>query len=152
MLYAVFQPLLGQSQVPLPELLWASHLDLLESLLVASSGPALAARQVNSSGRRPLNLQRLVFQRSNIQYQSPERFCGMLGGGNEFLKRLELLYPVDVIPDVFLRVYTKHVINDASDSHCSRDTKPGKNLWRQLQRAGGGPPTQWLTLPWSRVL
>src|SRR3990167_2662759 len=79
MLYAVFQPLLVQSQVPLPELLWASHLDLLESLLVASSGPALAARQVNQPGRRLLNLQRLVFQRSNIQYQGLGGFCGMLG-------------------------------------------------------------------------
>jgi hypothetical protein len=82
-----------------------------------------------------------------------EAFCGVLGGGNEFLRRLEALYPVEVIPgDVFLHVYTRHAIQDASDWACSRDTKPGKDLWRSLQSHGGSPPTQWLTLPWSRVL
>lgn len=82
-----------------------------------------------------------------------EKFCGVLGGGNEFLRRLEALYPVEVIPgDVFLHVYTRHVIQDASDWACSRDTKPGKDLWRSIQKAGAAPPTEWLTLPWSRVL
>jgi hypothetical protein len=82
-----------------------------------------------------------------------ELFVGVLGGGNEFLRRFEALYPVEVIPgDVFLHVYTLHVVNDASDWKCSRDTKPGKDLWRSLQKHGGQPPTQWLTLPWSRVL
>jgi hypothetical protein len=82
-----------------------------------------------------------------------EKFCGVLGGGNEFLRRFEALYPVEVISgDVFLHVYTRSVINDASDLHCSRDTKPGKDLWRAIQKAGWQPPTEWLTLPWSRVL
>lgn len=82
-----------------------------------------------------------------------EKFCGVLGGGNEFLRRFDKLYPVEVIlGDVFLNVYTRSVINDASDLHCSRDTKPGKDLWREIQRAGWQSPTEWLTLPWSRVL
>lgn len=82
-----------------------------------------------------------------------EAFLGMLGGGNEFLRRFEALHPVEVFPgNVFLHVYTRHVIDDASDLHCSRDTKPGKDLWRQIQRAGWKPPDKWLTLPWSRVL
>jgi hypothetical protein len=82
-----------------------------------------------------------------------EQFIGVLGGGNEFLRRFEKLYPVEVITgDVFLHVYTRHVIDDASDRVCSRDTKPGKDLWRSIQKAGWKPPTEWLTLPWSRVL
>lgn len=82
-----------------------------------------------------------------------EKFVGVLGGGNEFLRRLQALYPVDMVPgDVFLHVYTRHVINDASDWACSRDTKPGKDLWRSIQKAGWKPPTEHLTLPWSRVM
>jgi hypothetical protein len=81
-----------------------------------------------------------------------EKFCGVLGGGNEFLRRIEAQYPVELIPgDVFLHVYTRHVIKDASDWACSRDTKPGKDLWRSLHNHGAAPPTEWLTLPWSRV-
>jgi hypothetical protein len=83
-----------------------------------------------------------------------ESFCGVLGGGNEFLRRFHAMYPSMQVPgDVFLHVYTRSVVNDASDLHCSRDTKPGKDLWRSMVKAGGGgPPTQHLTLPWSRVL
>jgi len=82
-----------------------------------------------------------------------EKFCGVLGGGNEFLRRLQALYPVEVLTgDIFMHVYTRSVINDASDWACSRDTKPGKDLWRSIQKAGWQPPTEWLTLPWSRVL
>jgi hypothetical protein len=83
-----------------------------------------------------------------------EAFCGVLGGGNEFLRRFQAMYQSALVPGkVFLHVYTRSVINDASDLHCSRDTQPGKDLWRAMQKAGGGgPPTEWLTLPWSRVL
>jgi hypothetical protein len=83
-----------------------------------------------------------------------EAFCGVLGGGNEFLRRFQAMYQSATVPgDVFLHVYTRSVINDASDLHCSRDTKPGKDLWRSMVKAGGGgPPTKHLTLPWSRVL
>lgn len=81
-----------------------------------------------------------------------EAFCGVLGGGNEFLRRFEALYPCEVLKKVFLHVHTRSVIDDASDLHCSRDTKPGKDLYRALHRAGSAYPTEWLTLPWSRVL
>ena len=81
-----------------------------------------------------------------------EKFCGVLGGGNEFLRRFERYYPVDQMRKLFLHVYTRSVISDASDTHCSRDTKPGKDLWRAMHNHGVGAPTEWLTLPWSRVL
>lgn len=82
-----------------------------------------------------------------------EKFCGVLGGGNEFLRRLEAKFPSDMVPgDIFLHVHTRSVVDDASDRHCSRDTKPGKDLWRAMNRSGGSQPTEWLTLPWSRVL
>ena len=79
-----------------------------------------------------------------------ERFCGVLGGGNEFLRRLEAIYTPQVL-DTFLHVYTRHVIKDASDWSCDRDTQPGKDLWRKLKNAGSSTPKEWLTLPWSRV-
>jgi hypothetical protein len=81
-----------------------------------------------------------------------EEFCGVLGGGNEFLRRFQAQYQVGMVPgDVFLHVFTRSVVDDASDRHCSRDTKPGKDLMRAMYRAGGRPPERWLTLPWSRV-
>lgn len=82
-----------------------------------------------------------------------EQFIGVLGGGNEFLRRAEAAYSVKIFPgDVALHVYTRHAIPDASDRHCSRDSKPGKDLWRALSQKGELRPTQSLTLPWSRVL
>lgn len=82
-----------------------------------------------------------------------EQFCGVLGGGNEFLRRFQATYPVETIAgDVFLHVYTRSVIEDASDLHCGRDTKPGKDIERYLRTVGREKPTEWLTLPWSRVL
>lgn len=82
-----------------------------------------------------------------------EKFVGVLGGGNEFLRRAESLYPLKIFPgNVALHVYTRHAIPDASDQHCSRDSMPGKRLWEKLRDRGELYPTETLTLPWSRVL
>lgn len=82
-----------------------------------------------------------------------EKFCGVLGGGNEFLRRAEEKYPIEIFPgNVALHVYTRHAIPDASDRHCSRDKAPGKNLWKRLRARQELSPKDVLTLPWSRVL
>lgn len=83
-----------------------------------------------------------------------EVFCGVLGGGGEFLARLEreagppLLLPEECA----LHVLTRSVVADASDQHCNRDTAPGKALWRAKQAQGLPKPTSWLHLPWERQL
>lgn len=82
-----------------------------------------------------------------------ERFCGVLGGGNEFLRRFESMFASEIVPgDIFLHVHTRSVVDDASDRHCSRDTRPGKELERAIAKSGRATPTQWLTQPWSRIL
>ena len=84
-----------------------------------------------------------------------EDFSGVLGGGSEFLERLGQTARASLLPDtIFLEVVTSHVVADASDTHCSRDTAPGKTLWRGLQAQGrvAPKPTSWLRLPWKQVL
>lgn len=83
-----------------------------------------------------------------------EEFIGVLGGGNEFLRRLELAAgPPHVLPEsVCLHVYTRDKVKDSSDWACNRDTTPGKRLWLSLkaEKKLGEPKT--LTLPWHREL
>lgn len=60
-------------------------------------------------------------------------FSGCLGGGTEFLKRLEALAEPRLLPEIIpLHVYTRTTIVDASDWSLSRDRAEGK---RRAQRA-----------------
>jgi Glycosyl transferase family 2 len=80
-------------------------------------------------------------------------FIGCLGGGTDFLRRLEwhqgapLLLPKDIV----LHVYTRHVIADASVTTLSRDTKPGKVIQRR-KGATHHKPTNPIRLPYEREL
>lgn len=81
-----------------------------------------------------------------------EDFAGVLGGGNEFLKRCERhCGPFELLPaPICLHVHTRDVVPDASDLHCSRDTTAGKQIWRR--KGTTNTPTEWLRFPWERVL
>lgn len=80
-------------------------------------------------------------------------FSGVLGGGGEFLERLAKVGQCFLLPEeIRLQVVTRHVVADASDTHCSRDTAPGKERWRALRARGQTKPTEWLLWPWERVL
>jgi len=82
-----------------------------------------------------------------------EDFSGTLGGGAEFLRRLNRTAEARIAPaDVHLHVYTRTAIADASDLHCSRDTRVGKDIERQLRADGMPKPSSWLRFPWHRVL
>lgn len=82
-----------------------------------------------------------------------EDFSGILGGGGEFLRRLgKTVRAAMMPPDVFLNVYTRDAIPDASDLHCSRDMAPLRKLERSYRETGMPEPTSWLRFPWHRVL
>lgn len=84
-----------------------------------------------------------------------EDFAGVLGGGSEFLQRLEQVAREDLLPKhIHLHVYTRHAIADASDLHCDRDRQPGKVIMRRktVKAKMRGKPSNLLRLPWERVL
>lgn len=83
-----------------------------------------------------------------------EIFAGVLGGGGEFLARLERTAgpPMLLSPDVCLHVVTRSVAEDASITGLSRDTAPGKAIWREKQARGLPPPTTWCRQPYERIL
>jgi hypothetical protein len=63
-------------------------------------------------------------------------FSGCLGGGSDFLKRLEdVAGPLLLPPAIQLHVYTRSEVKDASDWSLSRDTNEGKRR-AKLKRAG----------------
>ncbi len=79
-----------------------------------------------------------------------EAFAGVLGGGSEFLRRLQAVAPWELAPPAIrVEVVTRSVVPDASVTMLDRDTGPGKMIERQVQ---GQRPTQWLCIPWARVL
>ena len=82
-----------------------------------------------------------------------EDFAGCLGGGTEFLKRLEREYgPPLVLPrDIRLEVFTRSKIADASVTTLSRDTRKGKEIARR-KAAHPGKPANPLRFPWVREL
>jgi hypothetical protein len=81
-----------------------------------------------------------------------EDFVGCLGGGTEFLKRLERNYgaPLMLPADICLHVYTRDKIADASVTSLSRDTRPGKERGRK--KALYSRPKAPLRFPWVREL
>lgn len=81
-----------------------------------------------------------------------EDFAGCLGGGSEFLKRLERTGGSPKLLDdpVCLHVYTRDKIKDASDWSLSRDTTRGKTI--QKQKPAGSKPESHIRFPWVREL
>lgn len=77
-----------------------------------------------------------------------EDFSGCLGGGTDFLKRMERLAPPALVPEpMHLLVFTRSVAEDASDRTLSRDRTAGKALQRKI---GGRPPSSHLRFTWSK--
>ena len=83
-----------------------------------------------------------------------EDFSGVLGGGGEFLARLaRTAGPPLLLPSgIHLHVVTRSVAEDSSITGLSRDTAPGKAIWREKQARGLPRPTAWCLKPWERVL
>ena len=82
-----------------------------------------------------------------------EVFNGVLGGGSEFLHRLKHRAPGAMLPnDIFLEVYTKDVIPDASVTGLSRDTAEYSRRRKKLEASGKTVPKKVVCLPWERVL
>lgn len=77
-----------------------------------------------------------------------EDFSGCLGGGTDFLKRMERLAQPELVPaPVHLLVFTRSVAADASDFSLSRDRTKGKELQRKI---AGRKPTSHLRFTWSK--
>lgn len=86
-----------------------------------------------------------------------EDYAGCLGGGSEFLRRLEQTGGAAHLIDdpVCLHVYTRDKINDASDWSLSRDTSQGKAITRRkdaVKGAGKSKPVNPIRFPWVREL
>lgn len=77
-----------------------------------------------------------------------EDFAGCLGGGTEFLKRLEARSGAPkLLPEsIPLHVYTRDLIRDASDWSLSRDRTEGKRRAR-----GVGLALDPIRFPWVRI-
>lgn len=82
-----------------------------------------------------------------------EDFSGCLGGGTEFLARLEVSAgPPAILPlPITLHVYTTERIADASITTLSRDRAEGKERRRRKVARAGGPRDP-IRFPWVRVL
>ena len=80
-----------------------------------------------------------------------ERYAGCLGGGGVFLKRARKLLggPALLPDDMYLEVFTRSEIKDASDFSLSRDTL---EYSRRKRLHGDKPPIPPLNFTWSRVL
>lgn len=77
-----------------------------------------------------------------------EDFSGCLGGGTDFLKRMERIAVPELVPaPVHLLVFTRSVAADASDFSLSRDRSKGKELQRKI---AGRKPTSHLRFTWSK--
>ncbi len=79
-------------------------------------------------------------------------FSGCLGGGTEFLRRLESLAasPLILPEPIALHVYTRTVVADASDWSLSRDREEGKRRARCVSAPKARQNT--VKSPWQRIL
>lgn len=78
-----------------------------------------------------------------------EDFSGCLGGGSPFLQALEQEAPLAMLPDdVFLEVYTRHAVKDASDFSLSRDTTEFTRRKATMKSLRGHHP---IRFAWERV-
>jgi hypothetical protein len=79
-----------------------------------------------------------------------EDFSGCLGGGTDFLKRMEKIAAPELVPEpIHLLVFTRSVAPDASDHTLSRDRTRGKALARKI---AGRKPTSHIRFPWKREM
>lgn len=79
-----------------------------------------------------------------------EDFSGCLGGGSPFLKQLGRVGRLDMLPeDVFLHVYTRSKVADASVSTLSRDRKEYERRCKLFGAQKGQNP---IRFTWSRVI
>jgi hypothetical protein len=82
-----------------------------------------------------------------------EDYAGALGGGNMFLRRLEKVQPVALLPaPIRLEVYTRSEIQDASDWSLSRDKTVISARRRAKEARGDVQPKNPLRFPWERQL
>lgn len=80
-------------------------------------------------------------------------FSGCLGGGSDFLKRLEgVADPLLLPPAIHLHVYTRSVVKDASDWTLSRDTNEGKRRARMKRSQLTGRKSESIRSQWERQL
>jgi hypothetical protein len=80
-------------------------------------------------------------------------FSGCLGGGSDFLKRLEAVEEPKLLPDnISLHVYTRSEVKDASDWSLSRDTNEGKRRARAKQASRREYEKCAVRSPWERQL
>lgn len=81
-----------------------------------------------------------------------EDFSGVLGGGSEFLRRLEKTAEMKIAPKyLWLDVYTRHAVPDASDTTLSRDRGPGKRMWKEKAAKKDLKPVNPVRFPWHKV-
>lgn len=79
-----------------------------------------------------------------------EDFSGCLGGGSPFLAEMTKLSEPALLPeDVYLNVYTRHRVEDASVNTLSRETGEFARRKRSMNGYKGSNP---IRFPWHRVL
>lgn len=80
-----------------------------------------------------------------------EDFVGFLGGGGQFLKMMKLIAgEPELLPnDIYLEVYTRHVIPDASVSDLSRDKMAFKKKRKEIGLVRAKNP---LRFKWHKVM
>lgn len=83
-----------------------------------------------------------------------EDYSGCLGGGSPFLRSLERKggAPRTLSANTFLCVYTRSVIDDASDFSLSRDTGEYSRRRKLKEKAGDTRPRNPLRFTWERLL
>jgi hypothetical protein len=80
-------------------------------------------------------------------------FSGCLGGGSDFLKRLEAVSESLMLPPhIQLHVYTRSEVKDASDWSLSRDTTEGKQRARMKRAQLVGKKSEKIRSAWERQL
>ena len=80
-------------------------------------------------------------------------FSGCLGGGSDFLKRLEAVAKPLMLPaQIPLHVYTRSEVSDASDWSLNRDTSEGKRRARIKRTAGAKAPSKPVVSKWEQQL
>lgn len=80
-------------------------------------------------------------------------FSGCLGGGSDFLKRLEAVAEQRLLPSsIPLHVYTRSEVKDASDWSLSRDTTEGKRRAREKKTSGNAYEKCAVKSPWERQI
>jgi glycosyltransferase involved in cell wall biosynthesis len=81
-----------------------------------------------------------------------EDYSGCLGGGTPFLKSLERVSPVQMLPDeISLEVFTRASCPDASDFSLSRDPAEFTRRRKDKEARGDTKPRNPLRFPWERV-